>query len=345
MGALTDNRKRCLVDLCVPLSSSASLVQIQSEGSPGVTQLKRHKVAGPFELAECRTPPPPPPPSPPAPSLPLLQQAPVQSSSRSLPAPCPLHRPVHGPQRIIRAFGRMSLVGSEARVPLVMAGRKERDAGMGKVDAVWWSVKRSSPETSWRSRGKGEASVAPAWDRRLDDEGLEELNLEEYKRLVESARVDRSVEDHGKKSQETSSLQATLPQSMSSVIHDVMTLTEEEDALPHQHISNHRVEETERSVKIDPSPLQTESVKARTTPVYKDLLLSARKRDSKLSSLEFEVKLTEKRISEFSIVSKVKPEEVTNIHLWASIPFFPVAMLSFLSLKSIVEFCGWYGER
>ncbi|CAA7399907.1 unnamed protein product [Spirodela intermedia] len=306
MGALTDNRKRCLVDLCVPLSSSASLGQLQSEGSPDVTQLKRRRVVDPFELAECRTPLLPPLP---APSLPPQQQAPVQSSSRSFPDPCPLRRPVHGPQRIITAFGRLSLADSEARVPLVMADRKERDAGMGKVGAVWWSVKRPSPETSLRSRGKGEASVAPGRDRRLDDEGLDELNFEDYKRLVESTRLDRSVEDHGKKSHETSSLKTTQPQSVSSAVHDVMILTEEEDASPYQHISNRRVEEAERSGKIDPFPWQTESVKARTTPVYKDLLLRARKRDSKLSSLEFEVMLTEKRISEFSIVSKVKPEE------------------------------------
>ncbi|CAA6663443.1 unnamed protein product [Spirodela intermedia] len=256
MGALTDNRKRCLVDLCVPLSSSASLGQLQSEGSPDVTQLKRRRVVDPFELAECRTPLLPPLP---APSLPPQQQAPVQSSSRSFPDPCPLRRPVHGPQRIITAFGRLSLADSEARVPLVMADRKERDAGMGKVGAVWWSVKRPSPETSLRSRGKGEASVAPGMDRRLDDEGLDELNFEDYKRLVESTRLDRSVEDHGKKSHETSSLKTTQPQSVSSAVHDVMILTEEEDASPYQHISNRRVEEAERSGKIDPFPWQTES--------------------------------------------------------------------------------------
>ncbi|XP_078446748.1 cysteine proteinases superfamily protein isoform X1 [Wolffia australiana] len=232
MGALTDNRKRCLVDLFYPLSSSSSI------NPPDSSQLKRQKIGFAPKSAEFRQPP-------------------LSSASRRFPAPCPLRRPVHGPQRTVRAFGGISSVGLAIWVPPKMTDRRGDDV----------------KETPSMAHEVGVGSDG------------ESLKLEEYKRLVETAQRNSS---------------AAISQASPFASSEVTQIAVEEDALTYEHRLDLAIDETEVLEK---------NVVGRTTPVYKDLLLRAKNRDAKLSSLEFEVKLAEKRISVFSIVSREKPEE------------------------------------
>ncbi|XP_062210483.1 ubiquitin-like-specific protease ESD4 [Phragmites australis] len=110
MGALTDSRKRLSADHRHPLPSFPP----PSPPPPS----KRPKLA-PFpsllNTSSTTQPPPPPPPRVPAGAAASTSSAPGPSSSttapsplphrRRLPPPPPLRRPIHGPQRVLRAFG------------------------------------------------------------------------------------------------------------------------------------------------------------------------------------------------------------------------------------------------
>uniref|UniRef100_A0A1D1YMT3 Ubiquitin-like-specific protease ESD4 n=1 Tax=Anthurium amnicola TaxID=1678845 RepID=A0A1D1YMT3_9ARAE len=302
MGALTDNRKRCFVDLCVPFSTSTVPTQHPSELSPGVP-LKKPKATAPPHAVPDRSPPPPT-----SPSHLLRHQAPTQPRPQNLPPPAPLRRPVHGPQRILRVFGHGSSLGSGSRAapepPLV---RKEPLPGMGNL--ISWSVNRGPLDALWSSRRKGKASVDSDSDHRFKGENIEGLNLDEYRRLVESAQEGRPVATPEQKSSEPSAAaKITLPQSVSSAVSDLTILTRDEDELLRPHVLTRKVDDARRLVKVEPT-LKEDLLEATRSPLYKDLLLSARKRDSRLSSLDFEVKLTEKKISEFHKVREVNPEK------------------------------------
>ena len=110
------------------------------------------------------------------------------------------------------------------------------------------------------------------------EERVEELQLEEYVKLVENLEADAFGESGEKEPLN----------SVSSDVPEVMILTEENTTL---------VDKFER-------------FEERRIPLYKDLLLSARKRDSRLSALDFEVKLAERKISEFRIKITEEPKEV-----------------------------------
>uniref|UniRef100_A0A0A8YUD7 Ubiquitin-like protease family profile domain-containing protein n=1 Tax=Arundo donax TaxID=35708 RepID=A0A0A8YUD7_ARUDO len=116
MGALTDSRKRLSADHRLPLPSFPPL----SPAPPS----KRPKLSPFPSLVPASTTQPPPPPHIPAAaaastSTATAAAAPGPSSSstataaassplphrRRLPPPPPLRRPIHGPQRVLRAFG------------------------------------------------------------------------------------------------------------------------------------------------------------------------------------------------------------------------------------------------
>lgn len=117
MGALTDNRKRCFVDLCLSAPVSTPL-----------PPLKKTKLQ-----------PPEPPEVVPSPAF------------RRLPPLAPLPRPVHAPQRIIRAFG----LGSSKPRP------KPLDFSMGGYCSTF------AKPFQWN-----------------DNQSHENLGLEDYKRMV-----------------------------------------------------------------------------------------------------------------------------------------------------------------
>lgn len=304
MGALTDNRKRCFVDLRGPLSSSSSPVHLHCELSQE-SPLKKHKVADPQHLDPERLPPPPS-------SWPraLQEEAPAQPRLQRVPPLAPFRRPVHGPQRIVRVFNRGSSVGSSGRsTPESFLG-KERQSGMGNVAS--WFAKRAAPllEQLWSSHRKVDSSAKGGDEGDFKIESLEGLDLVEYRKLVKSAQDDRSVATPGWKSNEATSVKIALPQSVSSGLSDLTILGEKDESIK-LSVLHRKVENATRLLKIEPTPLKEVIVEATRTPLYKDLLTSARKRDSKLSSLDFEVKLTEKKVSEFHKVPDDKQEKVT----------------------------------
>ncbi|MQL94373.1 hypothetical protein Taro_027028 [Colocasia esculenta] len=300
MGALTDNRKRCFVDLCAPFSPPAFPIPPPSDTSPSL--------AGPLKKLKSSAPPPGSalertslqPASTP---LPLQRLASAQPGPRSLPPPAPLRRPVHGPQRIVRVFGHAGSGGSEGRATSVVVGRKGEVPGMGNL--ISWSVSRAPLDALWSSRRKGKATAESGSKRRFKDEDLGGLDLEEYKRLVEDAQEGRSVGSFEQRPRETASGKVAL----SSAVSDLTILTREEHGQPQPHVLHRKVEDARRLVKTETTHPKEEVIEAKRTPAYKDLFLSAKKRDSRLSSLDFEVKLTEKKISEFHKAVEVKAEK------------------------------------
>ncbi|CAA6669099.1 unnamed protein product [Spirodela intermedia] len=155
---------------------------------------------------------------------------------------------------------------------------------MGNVPS--WFAKRTAPllELLWSSHRKIES--------------LEGLDLVEYKQLVKNAQDDRSKATPDWNSSETKSVKIALPQSVLSGLSDLAILGEKVESTK-LSILNRKVENATRLLKIEPTPLKE----------VIDLLKSARKRDSILSSLDFEVKLTEKKVLEFHKVPDAKQEK------------------------------------
>ncbi|CAA7406048.1 unnamed protein product [Spirodela intermedia] len=303
MGALTDNRKRCFVDLRGPLSSSASPVRLHCEPSQEAP-LKKYKVADPQRLNPERLPPPPPSSWPRA----LQEEAPAQPRVQRVPPLAPLRRPVHGPQRIARVFNRGSSIGSGGRFTPESFLRREKKSGMGNVPS--WFAKRTAPllELLWSSHRKVDSSAKGDDEGDFKIESLEGLDLVEYKQLVKNAQDDRSKATPDWNSSETKSVKIALPQSVLSGLSDLAILGEKVESTK-LSILNRKLENATRLLKIEPTPLKEVIVEATRTPIYKDLLKSARKRDSILSSIDFEVKLTEKKVLEFHKVPDAKQEK------------------------------------
>ncbi|KAJ0980656.1 hypothetical protein J5N97_008911 [Dioscorea zingiberensis] len=229
MGALTDNRKRCFVDLCLPAAVSTPLP--------------------PLKKTKLQTPEPP--------------EVASSPAVRRLPPAAPLPRPVHAPQRIIRAFG----LGSSKSRP------KPLDSNMGGFCS----------------------SFARPFGRK-DNRSHENLGLDDYKQIVS---------DH-----ETSEKVARSLRPFSPPLSDLTVLTREEDEKKRNSIVLNRKVEDVRKVGLEISPKVVREDRdwvVRKGPLYKELYEdSSRKHDSKLSSLEFEVKLAESKLSGFRLA---RPEE------------------------------------
>ena len=173
-----------------------------------------------------------------------------------------LKRPLHGPQRIVRVFGRGS--GGKSS-PQSFIPRK-RESLMG--NAVSWVAKEAIPllGSLWNTHREMETLQTPKIGN------LVRLELLEYKKLVSSAKDDRSLSGDGNFREKTPLKVTFCPSSVRIIEEEVQ--------------------------KIELSPFKEVIVEATRTPLYKDLLASARKRDDRISSLEFEVKVTEKKYSE-----------------------------------------------
>ncbi|KAJ1283804.1 hypothetical protein BS78_03G154700 [Paspalum vaginatum] len=249
MGALTDSRKRLSADHRLPIPSSPP-------------PSKRPKLAPFPSLDPSTSAAPPPHPSPqinhasaanaPGPSS---SSAPASSSSslpqrRRLPPPPPFQRPIHGPQRVLRAFRH----GNPARPH---AARPS------------WFPPSSPPPQS--------------------------LGLEQYVELVNSvsqpALPTRAATTNAAATQEE------------AVPLEVVDIEEAGDERKQQD----EEEEEEEAVRG--------SVVVRKVPLYKELYeASGRKRDAKLKTLEFEVRLAEEgrlgleRLAE--VLPRITPKEV-----------------------------------
>ncbi|XP_072953914.1 ubiquitin-like-specific protease ESD4 [Typha angustifolia] len=271
MGALTDNRKRRFADHRLPFSAAGcSLIESPSP-------LKKTKMATPPIVEYCT-----PPPQALAPSHPPVEASPATALHR-FPPPVPLRRPVQGPQRTIRAFGLGSPNSSRSSFPDSFIIR-ERDAKMGTP------LSRSA-----------EAYKSAYFFGQRTEKTQGGLGLEQYRRLVNNLEQKHSV------ASDLTPVKADLSQSPSAVS-ELTAGTQKTEEASDSHVVEQKVEDEKNKV-LDLSPVSESSLLVRRVPLYKELYEdSVRRHDSKLRSLEFEVKLAEKNKSSFHLLRKVLEE-------------------------------------
>ncbi|KAJ6852668.1 putative ubiquitin-like-specific protease 1B [Iris pallida] len=166
-------------------------------------------------------------------SQPILHR--TAPERRHSPPMAPIRRPIHGPQRVLKAFG----LGS---------GRKPRS------------------EVRVRISGSGSRSATEV-------EPVEDLELEDYRRLV--VEVEEAVRSPA----------VELP-----------TVSEAAVDL--------------RSLDLEAAETEEERGLRRNIPLYRELYQdSARKHDSRIRDLGFEVRLAEKRILGFRLVDEVSKKK------------------------------------
>ncbi|KAG6505317.1 hypothetical protein ZIOFF_037672 [Zingiber officinale] len=276
MGALTENRKRRLaVDL--RLSSFAHPVfDLASEPSPPSKKIKR--ISPPVSLCAI---------------TPLTQVALTPTpAARSFPPPSPLPRPVHGPQRILRAFGLGSANGSR----LLPSPLKPKDVEMGNLVSQFLRVKKAAVFTPWRMGKRDQASSPSSMNRGSDgnDGSHEGLGLDQYVQLVNDVKDGNLVP-------ETSHNNAVFPFSKSG-LSDLRIVTQKSEETPNLHLVNRKVEDARKLLRKS-SPAREDKTSVKRSPLYKELYVeSARKHDTKLRNLDLEVELAEKRISSFRLI-------------------------------------------
>lgn len=271
MGALTENRKRPN-DVCT--FSLAVPPPISSNSySPDVPLSKEPRIS-----------------QPPVPEKYIsvqVSKSPVLKF-RSLPPPQPLRRTLHAPQRRLKVFGSMDTVRKLASVVI-------RGNSQSRIDD-WIRPKVIRVEASDSIRSANVVTVIDADCDRMTDVMTECLSVNEYKRLVKNTTAqdgDSMVLDwlsSDANLQEPKVQDSPLAPS-SSAVSDLSALTQKVDnsAKNVDFVSvNHEVERR---------------------PVYQELYESSKRRNSKLSSLEFEVKLAEEKISTFKLNDLVEEEK------------------------------------
>ncbi|URE41412.1 protease [Musa troglodytarum] len=276
MGALTENRKRRLaVDFRLPFSPHP-VFDLAAEPSP------------PSKKARF--------PSPPVETRPLTSPTPAagtpSSPLRRFPPAAPLPRPVHAPQRILRAFGLGSAHPSRSRLP-ESSPTQERDSEMGNLVARFLQGKKVASFTPWRTGKRGDASARPHGSQGSEDnDGCDEvLGLDQYKKLVNSVQ-ERNLVVSDRKSVEA--VFAPTPSGLS----ELTIVTPKPEQTPNLHLVNRKVEDA-RKLVVESTSLWEKAPVSRS-PLYKELYMeSARRHDSKLRNLELEVKLAEQKVSSF----------------------------------------------
>ncbi|XP_058075901.1 ubiquitin-like-specific protease ESD4 isoform X1 [Magnolia sinica] len=211
------------------------------------------------------------------PDGPSSSEAPGCSNSRlrSWPPPQPLSRAVHAPQRSSK-FSRPANPAKKSQT---------EGSGIGGVMGLFHGVNRVMARFGqwwWR---KGE----PAAD-------TERLSKDNYQRLVEVQEGHSIVSDPA--SGDVCFPEPKVPDSLfypspSAVVSDLTGLTpiaEKGKTVDITNLVNHEVDET-----LVGRP-----------PAYKELYESSKKRDPKLISLDFELRLTEKKMSSFKIASQAQ---------------------------------------
>ncbi|RWW85856.1 hypothetical protein BHE74_00005434 [Ensete ventricosum] len=277
MGALTENRKRRLaVDFRLPFSPHP-VFDLAAEPSP-----PSKKARFPSPTAEAR---------------PLTSPTPAagipSSPLRRFPPAAPLPRPVHAPQRILRAFGLGSAHPSRSRLP-ESSLTQERDSEMGNLVARFLHGKKTASFTPWRMGKRGDASARPHGSQGSEDnDGSDEvLGLDQYKKLVNNMR-ERNLAVSNRKSVEA--VFAPTPSGLS----ELTIVTQKPEQTTNLHLVNRKVEDA-RKLMVESSSLLEEKASVSRSPLYKELYVeSARRHDSKLRNLELEVKLAEQKVSSF----------------------------------------------
>lgn len=181
---------------------------------------------------------------------------------------------------------------------------------MGGLVSRYLRTKKSGCVYSSRQRGeKGEVSAGPSRVRGSEDDGSHEgLGLEQYKKLVSSVKEGHLVVSDSRLSEK--SVKVGFPQSPPPVS-DLTVVVQKAEEPSDSPILNRKVEDA-GVVVLESTPAR-EEVWVKKSPLYKELYEdSIRRHDSKLSSLEFEVKLAEEKISSFRLAYealKKKPKE------------------------------------
>ncbi|XP_026655903.2 ubiquitin-like-specific protease ESD4 isoform X2 [Phoenix dactylifera] len=297
MGALTDTRKRRFVDHHRLPFSPHPLSDSSLSSPPPLS--KKPKLSSP-PPAPQRVPEAPPPP-PDAARPPTL---------RRFPPVAPLSRPVHGPQRILRAFG-LGAAGSVQPRSLDLVLGREPDIEMGGLVSRYLQAKKAASLSSSRQRReKGEVSFGHGRVQGLEDDGSHEgLGLEQYKKLVSSVKEGHPVVSDSRLAEELVKLGS---RQSPPAVSDLTAVVQRAEELSDSPAMNRKVEDAS-VVELESTPAREEKVWVKKSPLYKELYEdSVRKHDSKLSSLEFEVKLAEKKISSFRLAHealKKKPKE------------------------------------
>lgn len=163
---------------------------------------------------------------------------------------------------------------------------------MGSFISKFFQQKKAAL-SSLSSRRKGDVSVSESGSH-------ERLGLKEYKRLVGSQEELSAVV--------SDSTKVDLLRSFGSVASDLTVVTREDEELSDPYVLSRKVENA-RKVALEAIPVREERAWIKKGPVYKELYEEAKKHDAKLSSLEFEVKLTEEKISRFRLASEARRKE------------------------------------
>ncbi|CAL9185830.1 ubiquitin-like-specific protease ESD4 [Musa acuminata AAA Group] len=280
MGALTKNRKRRLaVDLRLPFSSHPVFDVAAGPSPPS----KKAKI-----------------PSPPADFRPLTPPAPVAATPaaalRRFPPAAPLPRPVHAPQRILRAFGLGSVEPSRSRLSESYL-KREGGSEMENLVARFLKGKKAATFTPWRTGKREDALVRPPGSQGSEDnDGADELlGLDQYKKLVKSVQEGNSVVS------DLGSVKLVFPSSPFGLSDRKIVNQKLEETL-NLHVANTKVDDAGKLVS-EWTPSWEEKASVKRGPLYKELHVeSARKHDSKLRDLELQVELAEKKIFSFRLV-------------------------------------------
>lgn len=224
-------------------------------------------------------------PAAPEPSSAVCPRLPKVSISRirQFPPPAPLRRPVHAPQR----NSRLARAAPVTKALKALEGGSEKDMG-----SLFSHLRKQSAlkQFDWiDENGKGAVKHASNTPYSASDDYCEALTVEEYKELVERHEGLSVV----------SSKDALVGQSSGVADSDSTLLTPE------------KLEKVVADPSVEHVPFNVSSEEKFTaSPAYKSLLETSRSRDSKLSFLDFEVNLFEKKFSDFKLIEPKPAKEV-----------------------------------
>ncbi|KAG9443770.1 hypothetical protein H6P81_015110 [Aristolochia fimbriata] len=215
--------------------------------------------------------------------------------TQSFPAPPPLPRLVHAPQRNSKFSRSLHLERKSPPERSQVLASKGVDK-MGNVLSQYKQAKRNALRTiPWfRDREAPVTEPANVDYKSVDDVTCEGLSVDAYKQLVQKQEgyfVPVRPHDVG----QSSKLVCSPSQPSSPSASDPTILTPNRD-------------ETKQVVPSQ-SGKNVAGVTVNDTPVYKTLLENSRFRDKKLHNIDFELRLNEERLSAFKLLSKRPTEE------------------------------------
>lgn len=302
MGALTVNRKRCFVDIRSP--SPFTLISDFSNIDGLVP--KRFKFSSPSlsEVVEEEAK---------REKMRDVSDVPIVDQMSFPPPQLPVRRRIIGPQRNIRVFGigNPDLKRDLWMEPVKIAATpKARNTTKSQTTTMRSLSSRMDKtlliRSIWSSGRKGKLPVVDdSHDLDEKDGSFEhrsngELELEDYKRLVEEVEGDVALRSS-----------SSFPIMPKEIIDE-----------PKQQILEKNVELEKSDMVVDLTQVSEDVGLTNTLPsgpLYKGLLEeTSRKYDTKLKDLMFEVKLTQEKLSKFHIPEVEKPKKVNLLCVFSS---------------------------